>query len=115
MAALQNGTIFFSPFFFFFLLLDRSWSLAGVESSALAVAVEEEDCPGWISFTCGGGGSAWSPPLSVGFSSLGSVGALGFNSLLSGAAGGLFPAGVRPKGEPPGIASEGGADASGAG
>ena len=40
----QNGTIFFNPFFFFFLLLERSWSLAGPELSALAVA-EDDDCP----------------------------------------------------------------------
>jgi hypothetical protein len=36
--------IFFRPFFFFFLLLERSWSLAGAELSALAEA-EDDDCP----------------------------------------------------------------------
>ena len=55
-----------------------SWSLAGAELSALAVACED-DCPGWISFTCGGaGGSSWPVAGSVGFSSFASAGAVGY-------------------------------------
>ncbi len=88
--------IFFSPVFFFFLLLERSASLAGVESSALALA--DEDCPCWISFTCGGGGSGL--PLSAGFNSLGSAGAVGFSSLGSGPDGTPVADGLA-KGEPP--------------
>src|ERR1700733_8395684 len=105
--------IFLSPFFFF-LLLERSASLAGV-LSALAVA-EVDDWPCWISFTCGGGGSAWSPAESVGFSSLGSADALGFNSLGSAAPGEVIAVALRPNGEPPpGVVLSGGAAVSAGG
>ena len=48
-------------YFFFFLLLEISSSVAGAELSALAVAADEgRPCP--ISFTCVGGGRAGSIP-----------------------------------------------------
>src|SRR5271166_1195298 len=95
--------IFFNPFFFFFLLLEISWSLATAVSSAFAAALEDEPCPLGISLTCGGGGSACSALLS-GFNSLGS-GAFGFSSFASAPAGGCPVA--RPKGDAPsgGVAS----------
>ena len=100
------------PFFFRFLLLEMSWSLAGAEASAFVVA-EVSACPCWISFTwVGGGGSDGSGPLSVGFSSLGS-GVFGFSSFGSGAAGWALEG--WPKGDAVGVASEGGADAPGTG
>jgi hypothetical protein len=55
---LQNERIFFNPFFFFFLLLETSWSLAmlavlEVESTAASPPA----APCLISFTCTGGGA----------------------------------------------------------
>src|SRR5436305_13407854 len=89
-----------------------SWSLAGAELSALAVACED-DCPGWISFTCGGaGGSSWPVAGSVGFSSFASAGAVGFNSFGSGAGGLALSLAAPVAGCPKGFA--GGASALGA-
>src|SRR5262249_18754746 len=96
------------PFFFFFLLLEISSSLAGVESSTFAVP--EEDWFG-ISFTCVGGGSEASPPpVLAGVSSFGSAGWSGFNSVVSFAvAAGCAPgAGGVPKGLGLGLGSTGG-------
>src|ERR1700756_729384 len=89
--------IFFRPFFLF-LLLERSLSLASSESSLFAEG-EELDCPCASSFTCAGGGSVGSAPLSVGCSSLPLATAVGFNSFGSAAA--AVPALGCPNGEPP--------------
>src|SRR5580693_7983424 len=81
--------IFFKPFFFLGLLLEVDFLLAVVEDDELL-----ESCVFsgfWTSLTCGGGGRAW-PALSEDdepaaaestFSSLESVGALGFSSFES--------------------------------
>lgn len=45
-AGLQNGMTFFNPFFFFFLLLEMSSSLACWLELESAVAELLEDCPG---------------------------------------------------------------------
>src|SRR5579862_1328723 len=97
----QKGMIFFRrPFFF--LLLERSLSEAGMLSSDCAVAEDDEDCVCWISLVCVGGGKDGSTPLSVGLSSLESAGAVGFNSLGSGwLAGAAEP--TCPKGEAAGV------------
>jgi len=56
----QKGTIFFNPFFFFFLLLDRSLSSASGSRELEAALAELPGCPAacWISLICGGGGRA---------------------------------------------------------
>src|SRR5258707_9863830 len=55
----QKGTTFFNPLFFFFLLLEISSSVAWAVELVSALT-ELLDCPCWSSFTCAGGGSAWS-------------------------------------------------------
>src|ERR1700739_2778603 len=97
--------IFFSPFFLF-LLLERSLSLASSESSLFAVTEELDPCAS--SFTCAGGGSVGSAPVSVAFNSLVSAGAFGVNSFASGV--GVVAVAALPNGEPlGGVASEPGA------
>jgi len=49
----QNGTIFLSPVFFFFLLEELPWSVVELDEDALPALAED---PFSISFTCGGAG-----------------------------------------------------------